>query len=467
MQLLWVLLGTCATRTLGDSGAAALAEGLGYESLVQVQTKISAQGATSEKSASLVLGDSTHEDRLQSLAADSAASKGTKEEDSLTVLMLNTYMLEARWLGITIREAANLPERSQGIAKWINTLKESEVPDVLVFNEIFSDSGEAIMREICTDSFKVSRELWEKIISPGPVVMPCDGNSKFAFTTGVGNPTGVLNPIVSSGVVILVKKGLKIESADDQQFWWVAPYEFVARKGFFATKVVKDGKAYWVVGTHTSAYQKYRWLRAKQFKAIRDYLNMYAKPGDRVVIAGDMNTYTKAQKLPGGGEITQEEVETDDFLKALGDTNAPATGGDLVERGFWLPLNEPLDITWDEVNNHLSTETSFDELKPTREADGNQMFDWVIAPGPGDRFQGPSSMKRQVVPFLGDVAWQSSDKKGALTDDLSDHYGIYAKLCYADSCAPALAIAGHTGSTGQVPSIADILPTSESGRAYA
>merc|ERR1712048_60385 len=145
---------------------------------------------------------------------------------------------------------------------------------------------------------------------------------------------------------------------------------------------------------------------------------------------------------------THTDLETAGMLDALGAPGAPATGGTLVKEGFWMPLDTPLDVSWDARHNHFVGH----QYGPDDEAyEGSQMFDWVLAPGVNDRLASPKDMRRQVVPVLADECYSSEEAPGTFANDLSDHYGIFAQLCYQGPCPEVQEVIGHRGA-GQVPS---------------
>merc|ERR1740138_882204 len=130
------------------------------------------------------------------------------------------------------------------------------------------------------------------------------------------------------------------------------------------------------------------------------------------------------------------------MLEALGAPGVPASGGELVPEGFWRPLDSKIYSNVEVEHNHYiyydANETKF----------GDQRFDWVVVPGAGDTFQAPTQTKVQFVPMKKPHGCFKSQMPGATktyTDDLSDHYAIFAEICYGSTCPslPQLTAAGE------------------------
>lgn len=161
--------------------------------------------------------------------------------------------------------------------------------------------------------------------------------------------------------------------------------------------------------------------------------------------AGDMNILTNPYFDKNGNR--EFENETQGMLAALGTSRAPASGGTWVPEGFWLPLNSPLTATADPARNHYIHHDS-DESRL-----GAQTFDWIITPGRGDVLATPAKAKVQVVPVKADSCFQSEEAHGKYTDDLSDHFAIFAHICYdTNVCASLPQVSGHRGYANRLPS---------------
>merc|ERR1712087_550167 len=84
---------------------------------------------------------------------------------------------------------------------------------------------------------------------------------------------------------------------------------------------------------------------------------------------------------------------------------------------------------------------------------GDQHFDWVVVPSNGDKFQAPVEMKYQFLPMKNPAQGQetlptesaqdffslrgcfnSELEKTEYTDDLTDHYAVFAQICYSSNC---------------------------------
>jgi len=182
-------------------------------------------------------------------------------------------------------------------------------------------------------------------------------------------------------------------------------------------------------------------MRTSNFKQIRQALSERVDDSARLVYAGDMNIMT-GPYVDENGKSVYDAVETNGMLQEL---RAQPAGWHVLE-GFWLPLDTPLGTSCDVTKNHYLHNL------PEEKRLGNQLFDWILVPSSGHRLTSPKSGKFQVVPVQSDRCFSSELVKGQSTDDLSDHYGVFAELCYADSCPGRPSVTGHRGATGSLPS---------------
>jgi len=197
---------------------------------------------------------------------------------------------------------------------------------------------------------------------------------------------------------------------------------------------VKVDQPYWIVGTHTQAWPQAEdaAIRLSQFKQIKQFVDSQTGVNDRVIYAGDLNTETGGDGIPQGKHFTNE---TDDMLAAL-----DAKVGKLEPRGFWLPLDDALFASADNIRNHYINHLEFDS--------GRQNYDWVLAHAGGEL---PQEMRTQIVPVKNDHCFVSETKPGN-SDDLSDHFGFFASLCYKSSGCAVESVRGHRGSGSFFPS---------------
>lgn len=234
-------------------------------------------------------------------------------------------------------------------------------------------------------------------------------------------------------------------SSDDKTFDDCAGQTCLSARGFWAITIQKGSQKYWVVGTHAIAYMKNDGLRQKQFKQIRQYIDKNVEDGARLVIAGDMNIATGPyKKLIDGVEKVFVPNEYEPMLQTLGHSGSPAMVGDLVPSGFWLPMDEPMNVTWHTSYNH------FVAAHEENVMEGMQNYDWVIAPGAGDRLASPVKMRWQVVPVKSDECFATDESffpKGSQTDDLADHYGVFAELIWTNDTEPSnVVVQGNRGA---------------------
>jgi len=368
------------------------------------------------------------------------------DQDLFEVLTFNTYLLRIN-IVLTIDEKPNLATRATEIFNWFKTLRTVEVPDVVVLQEIYAKEGQDLLQDICNKNWRKNSGIFAH---PHHHYLPCDvPNSPFGFATTCVNPTSGLNPVKTGGVVVLLKKGLELVSAEDVAYDDSAGQERFTKLGFWAIELMKGTQKYWAFGTHAIAYEHpdYIKIRQLQFKQMRKYIDEKVEDGARLAIAGDMNIFTgpykdKDQKL-------HIPAELEPMLENLGaGAKAPATVGEHVPKGFWLPLAANMSASADPVLNHVIAAI------PDEARLGAQRFDSVIAPGPGERLTSPATMRFQIVPVKSDTCFvteQTGYPKGTKTDDLSDHYAVYAELRYAAAAPRCAVVQDHQGSKGSLP----------------
>lgn len=379
----------------------------------------------------------------------------TPDQDLLTVMTFNTYLLRIKFFGvIQYSESPDLDVRAAGIATWFNTLQPAEVPDVLVLQEIYSDEAQDLMRKICSSTWTKDTKVFSDY-AHAPYI-PCDEpSSRFGYGTRVTIPTAG-NVVKSGGIVVLVRKGIEMEGAtEDERFDDCAGQTCLSARGFWAVRLRKGTQPYLFIGTHAVAYTQYDETRQKQFQQIRTYIDDHTVEGDRVVIAGDMNVMSKDWVDENGKTVHPTEVPN--MLNTLGcqnqngcSKNAPATAGTHVPDGFWLKLNSPMADSATPTTNHYT------HVIPEDARLGPQQYDWIIAPGDGDRLATPFEMRWQIAPINADTCYNSEQPgypKGTTTDELSDHYGVFAAIRWtSDAPEYTTSVQGHRGHSQVLPS---------------
>lgn len=350
----------------------------------------------------------------------------------------NTYLLEVS-VGFQVLRKPNMEQRAAGIEEWFNRLSLEELPDVLVLNEIYSYRAELLVQRIACKQWSKNKS---KYVWGDRRIMQCDRTSNFQAVTAVVNATSVANPVKEGGVVVLVKRGLQMLSAEERVFRHASGSDWMSRKGFWAVKVQKGSKGYWVLATHTQAWPGVQetQIRLSQFRQMRAFVDEVVEDGSRVCFAGDMNITTHPNELTGPGN------EQFGMCQALGAPGVPAMAGSLVKRGFWVQLDADLEFSADADSNHYVS------CDATAREHGSQQLDWIIAPGVGDRLAAPNAMRFQYVPVKASNPFASELVKGVQADDLSDHYAVFAHLWYGLGECPSIAsICGHRGTIRRVP----------------
>mmetsp|Transcript_12131 Transcript_12131/g.22888 ORF Transcript_12131/g.22888 Transcript_12131/m.22888 type:complete len:104 (+) Transcript_12131:150-461(+) len=77
---------------------------------------------------------------------------------------VNTYLLEVRlggWApgpgwgikGVAFGSKPDMKQRVDGFVTWFEELSGDDVPDVVVFNEIFSKAGSSILKRLCNPNW--------------------------------------------------------------------------------------------------------------------------------------------------------------------------------------------------------------------------------------------------------------------------------------------------------------------------
>ncbi|CAE7188984.1 unnamed protein product [Symbiodinium necroappetens] len=343
-------------------------------------------------------------------------------EDVFSIMNVNTFLLEVRiagWAprqGLAFGSKPDMQARADGLVRWFQELKEDEVPDVVVFNEIFSKAASTIFRQLCNPQWR--RNGWYAKDN----VLACSTAGHFGFATRVLNPAGWVK--ISGGVVIMVRKGLYISDFHEEAY---VDHDFedgMSQKGFMRVRVGHPSIGdVWVIGSHTQAWPQNAGIRVKQWKQMWRHIDATIPEGSKLVIAGDMNTETS-------------EVET--MKKELHSESPP-----LDESGFWLPLRTPLPYS-SYGGGGQNAYLHYDNQE-THEKSPHDQIMYVSA---GNKYLSPKSMRWQYLPMKSDDCFPSAITTPNISmDDLSDHYAAYAQLCYGSRCQ-IQQLSGHRGFTG-------------------
>eukprot|EP00930_Biecheleria_cincta_P058661 TRINITY_DN44467_c0_g1_i1.p1 TRINITY_DN44467_c0_g1~~TRINITY_DN44467_c0_g1_i1.p1 ORF type:complete len:492 (-),score=73.83 TRINITY_DN44467_c0_g1_i1:63-1538(-) len=339
--------------------------------------------------------------------------------DVFSVMNCNTFLLEIRlfgWAGggIARGKKRNMQQRSDGFVEWFRTLQPKDVPDAVVFNEIFSKAGSSVIKRLCNPEWKRN----------GPQVLECKDGSDFAAATRVLNPAGRIK--ISGGVVIMVRRGLEISDFAEEAYVDHDLEDGMSQKGFLRVKVRKHSVGdVWLIGTHTQAWPENKNIRVQQFKQVWKHINEHIPRGERVIVAGDFNT---------------ETPELPDMKRELHAESPPIT-----EAGFFMPLRTPLKYSTygsgaqNAFIHHDAHE--FHDMSP---------HDQIVYVSSQAGYSEPKSMTWQYLPMKSETCYDTnlaSSKMTIQVDDLSDHYAVYAELCFGSNCA-FTELSGHHGYTG-------------------
>jgi len=341
--------------------------------------------------------------------------------DVFSILNTNTFLLEIRLGGYSVLGGGvgvvtkpDMKQRADGFVQWFGSLKSKDVPDVVVFNEIFSKQGSTVLKRLCNPKWKRNAAQ----------VVECVSTSKFGSATRVLNPAGYVK--ISGGVVIMVRKGLELADFAEEPFEDKDIEDGMSQKGFLRVKVRNHPVGdVWVIGTHTQAWPANAAIRVNQFKQIWTHIQKTIPAGERVILAGDMNT---------------ESPEIQDMKQALHAENPPVN-----ENGFWMPLRTPL-----RYSSYGSGGQNAYLNHDIKEALEKSPHDQILYVSDQSGYKSPTSMQWQYLPMKSDTCFETglaSNVKTIQIDDLSDHYAAYAELCFGERCAPS-ELSGHRGFTG-------------------
>jgi len=361
-------------------------------------------------------------------------SKPTPRSEVFSVMNVNTFLLDIH--GLSYGSKPDMKVRAERLAEWFNTLANEDVPDVVVFNEVFSHAGSVMMQKLCNPSYQ---RVGDKDKNP---IVECVEGRKFGFATKALKGSGCVK--INGGIVIAVRAGLSMSDFHEEVFNQSCGGDWFSQKGFISVKVsgMKEAKGstygdVYVLGTHTQAWEVNRGVRETQFgqmwKHIDNHKSRYQK--HPVVYAGDMNT------------------ESDEIEKMKELLHAKSSG--FLDLGFWLPLRE--STPWSTyAGGGRNAYLHFDLGESKAKSPHDQIAYVKDSP---DYIQ-PSSMKWQYVPLKSEECWETriaSKKEDAIQiDDLSDHYAAYAELCFdrsGNKCQTQV-LQGHRGYT-RVGSTAD------------
>jgi hypothetical protein len=270
--------------------------------------------------------------------------------------------------------------------------------DAVVLSEVFNEDAHD--------------ELFRIVAGPG---------KRFAFASE--RPTGAFGSVNDGGVMILARAGAEpcfVEAFSDG-----IGTDFFAGKGAVGVRIRKGGRTALVVGTHMQASAETcpcpgedreaesRVTRAAQLRQLRAWIATHRRPGERLVVAGDLN-------VDGGAAGTADDVREYEAMRLLlGVAPAPT----------WLPQTT-LRHTFDPTLNTLAQRTCGADFR-------FRMLDHILMSGPQAGARQWISWPRTPTPWRRQhVSLSRCDHRGNSTEmlvrledrDISDHFPMIADI---------------------------------------
>eukprot|EP00397_Hematodinium_sp_SG-2012_P020066 GEMP01020651.1.p1 GENE.GEMP01020651.1~~GEMP01020651.1.p1 ORF type:complete len:448 (+),score=96.64 GEMP01020651.1:275-1618(+) len=313
----------------------------------------------------------------------------------ITVMSLNTFFIQ-------LPRAPKIQARARMLSQWFRALNTTHVPDVVVFNEMWYGD---FIKHLCHEDFVADNMLWGRgARSP----TKCADDSPFGWVTPVANDWVFPVPI-SSGVIMLAKKGVELEWRPDWDYEYQSTVfsDSLAHKGAQLVKVtLPDNKGvYYVVGTHTQAGSLHRKERAEQLKELVAFVEDKVPAGETTIIAGDMNV--ELQEIPF-------------MMQTLTRGSAAVEPKGFTSSGFWAQNNPPLTATGSKSNH----------FKDERQAE--KRLDWVIPVAIDKNRHVTTSTTQMMYQY---VAVRASEcyaaqlkQKKQYMSDLADHHAVVAHI---------------------------------------
>lgn len=327
------------------------------------------------------------------------------------VLSANVYLLHAEIFGLTVTTKPDINQRVDGLARWFGSLDAADVPDAVVLQEVMAAPGARLMRSLCGDHWKSSMEA---------NVTQCEPGKLFGYASASVYRPGYVS--LEGGVVVLSRAGLTLSDVRVEPFSKCTrgTADCFAQKGYVSARVEcseRQCETWRLVGTHLQAWPEGQPAREFQAGQIGAHVAELRQMGDHglVVVAGDFNAETK-------GELDPLFVQ----LAASNPGFAP--------RGFWLPSTADIGASFQSG--------AAGNLYP--DPGQASKVDFVLmASGSA---HAPVKMRWQYLALKAERCFPTELEPGITTDDLSDHYAVYAELCRGSHCPAGKRLAGHLGA---------------------
>eukprot|EP00397_Hematodinium_sp_SG-2012_P022926 GEMP01023790.1.p1 GENE.GEMP01023790.1~~GEMP01023790.1.p1 ORF type:complete len:437 (+),score=84.82 GEMP01023790.1:60-1313(+) len=323
------------------------------------------------------------------------ASESTEEPSTITVMLANVFFIPVFAPAVT--------NRIDGLSEWFASLSRTDVPDVLVFTEMWQDD---LVKNLCSHTYSSN--------SGNITICDNDGSHFHAATPGVNahSEDAPFWQLFHGGVVILTKKDIDLQWTPEWDLRFDAQVggERLSKKGAQLVKITKDKKDTWVVGTHLQSNVNNTHTRQKQITQMAQHVHTYVPLQSNLVFAGDFN---------------MEDVEMPFLAETL---QMDSTNLVLDKFGFWMPANEPL--MYSTIKGY-----GMDDMSPTTT---DVQYDWIF-PAALDDEQHLTRATAAPVPYqyvrlrgtkCFDVPGGAWLPKYVSVSDLSDHYAVFAQICF-------------------------------------
>ncbi len=173
-------------------------------------------------------------------------------------------------------------QRAYRLDTAIRNMKQA--PDVIVFNEVFSDSSESAIENL--------RDLY-------PYQTQNVGQKCFVGWDKITGDCSISPFISKGGVVVVSKYPIEYQHAHIYKSSMRGTWDFMANKGFAYIRIRKEGELFHIFGTHLQATHDdvsddEHNVRMNQLKEMKAILDGYKIPKtEAVIFAGDMNVEWK------------------------------------------------------------------------------------------------------------------------------------------------------------------------------
>eukprot|EP00397_Hematodinium_sp_SG-2012_P014235 GEMP01014466.1.p1 GENE.GEMP01014466.1~~GEMP01014466.1.p1 ORF type:complete len:432 (+),score=91.85 GEMP01014466.1:98-1393(+) len=325
-----------------------------------------------------------------SAAADS-------DQHTLTVMNVNLFFIPVLSPAISTRV--------DEFNNWFTRLELTDVPDVLVFNEMWKD---ALIQKLCSHSYN----------SFSDTMTLCDNEGSYfhGATPGVNarHDRASWWQFLHGGITVLTKKSVTLEwTAEwDLLFDNVVSGEQFARKGAQLVKIRKNENVVYLLGTHLQSGASNAGTRITQIAQIVQHVQRYV-PHDRdVVFSGDFNV----EDADMGFLADTLKMNRDSVVRQ--------------DSGFWTLLEKPLAYSSKDGNGleppHIGPESM------------DRRYDWIFpATVNGARTLAPSttsSVLYQYVPMEAPPCFFATTHLLSPYmipfTALTDHHAVFAKICF-------------------------------------